>query len=98
MVGGGKSSLLAALLRLIEPSPGGSIRIDGVDTRDVPIRLLRSKISVIPRHPVLFAGMLRSNLDPHNQFSDSQLWDAIDKVSSLNNFAWLKLVMIIKIP
>lgn len=65
----------------MEPSAGGSIHIDGVDTRDVPIRLLRSKISVIPRHPVLFAGKLRSNLDPHNQFSDAQLWDAIDKVS-----------------
>lgn len=80
VVGSGKSSLLAALLRLVEPSGGGCIRIDGVDTREVPIRLLRSKISVIPRHPVLFAGMLRSNLDPHNQFSDAQLWEAVDKV------------------
>lgn len=80
IVGNGKSSLLAALLRLEEPSGGGCVLIDNVDTRNVPIKLLRSKISVIPRHPTFFAGALRSNLDPHNQLNDSQLWQAIHKV------------------
>jgi ABC-type multidrug transport system fused ATPase/permease subunit len=80
-VGSGKSSLLAALLRLEEPSGGGCILIDKVDTRDVTVKVLRSKISVIPRHPIFFAGILRANLDPHNQLSDSQLWEAIDKVT-----------------
>ncbi|XP_046662468.1 ATP-binding cassette sub-family C member 4-like isoform X2 [Homalodisca vitripennis] len=83
IVGSGKSSLLAALLRLEEPSGGGCVLIDKVDTRDVSVKLLRSKISVIPRHPIFFAGVLRTNLDPHDQISDSALWEAIEKVGLL---------------
>ncbi|XP_054279224.1 ATP-binding cassette sub-family C member 4-like [Macrosteles quadrilineatus] len=84
IVGSGKSSLLAALLRLEEPTGGGCVLIDKLDTRDVSIKLLRSRISVIPRHPIFFAGILRTNLDPHDQLTDSQLWEAIDKVGLLD--------------
>lgn len=79
-MGSGKSSLLAAILRLEEPSGGGCVLIDKVDTRDISLKLLRSKISVIPRHPIFFAGPLRANLDPLDQLTDTQLWEAIDKV------------------
>lgn len=81
IVGSGKSSLLAAILRLEEPSGGGCVLVDKVDTRDISLKLLRSKISVIPRHPFFFAGTLRANLDPLDQLTDTQLWEAIDKVS-----------------
>lgn len=45
--GAGKSSLLAALLRLADSS--GTIRIDGIDIADLGLHELRSKLSVIPQ-------------------------------------------------
>eukprot|EP00746_Dinoflagellata_sp_MGD_P011278 gnl/MRDRNA2_/MRDRNA2_123593_c0_seq1.p1 gnl/MRDRNA2_/MRDRNA2_123593_c0~~gnl/MRDRNA2_/MRDRNA2_123593_c0_seq1.p1 ORF type:complete len:953 (+),score=230.34 gnl/MRDRNA2_/MRDRNA2_123593_c0_seq1:187-2859(+) len=60
--GSGKSSLMNALLRLVEYN--GSIFLDGVDIANVGLHTLRHRISLIPQDPVLFAASVRENLDP----------------------------------
>ena len=82
--GCGKSSLMLALLRMVEPerhakSGGGPIRIDDVDTMTVAHKDIRSRIGIIPQNPTLFSGTIRSNLDPFGQYTDADLWDALDK-------------------
>lgn len=76
--GAGKSSLIAALFRMATIE--GSIIIDDLDTKDLTLEELRSKISIIPQDPVLFSGTLRYNLDPFDQYSDSALYKAIEDV------------------
>ena len=82
--GAGKSSLLAALLRLTEPrrteAGGCGVLIDGVDVASVPLSLLRRAVSVIPQEPVLYAGTLRSNLDPFCAATDAECWEALEAV------------------
>lgn len=66
--GAGKSSLIIALFRLAEVE--GRILIDNIDTKEIPLSSLRSKISIIPQEPVLFSGTLRKNLDPFDEYED----------------------------
>jgi ABC-type multidrug transport system fused ATPase/permease subunit len=56
--GAGKSSLAAAMFRLVELS-SGKIIIDGVDISGVELSILRSRMSVIAQDPVMFAGTFR---------------------------------------
>ena len=72
------------LFRLIEPA-SGKIVIDGIDVSQIGLHELRSKLTIIPQDPVLFSGTLRSNLDPFNSYSDTQLWEALEH-SHLKNF------------
>ncbi|KAI5699855.1 hypothetical protein M8J75_009903 [Diaphorina citri] len=76
--GAGKSSLIAAIFRLAEVE--GVIKIDDIDTEDVPLSKLRSNISIIPQDPVLFSGTLRKNLDPFEKYPDYVLWTALQEV------------------
>lgn len=84
--GSGKSSLLLTLLRLVEPSLADDIAkyeapivIDGVDVLRIGLRELRSRIGIIPQCPVLFSGTIRDNIDIFEQYSDEQIWSALDK-------------------
>ncbi|RSL63832.1 hypothetical protein CEP53_004278 [Fusarium sp. AF-6] len=77
--GAGKSSLTLALFRFLE-ARSGSITIDGVDISKVPLSDLRSRLSIIPQHPVLFSGTIRSNLDPFGQLTDVQLYESLARV------------------
>jgi ATP-binding cassette subfamily B protein len=59
--GGGKSTLARLLFRFYDVT-GGSIRIDGVDIREVTQASLRAAIGIVPQDTVLFNDTLEYNL------------------------------------
>jgi len=77
--GAGKSSLVSALLRLVEPSRG-QILINGIDTEFLRLKELRSKISVVSQTPGFLNGTLRKNLDPFEKHSDDEIWSILDSL------------------
>jgi ABC-type multidrug transport system fused ATPase/permease subunit len=77
--GAGKSSLTLALFRFLEARKG-QIIIDGIDVSKIKLCDLRSRLAVIPQDPVLFSGTIRSNLDPFDDYSDDELYGALERV------------------
>ncbi|WLF81435.1 ATP-binding cassette glutathione S-conjugate transporter ycf1 [Lodderomyces elongisporus] len=75
--GAGKSSITLALFRIIEAFQG-DINIDHIKTNSIGLFDLRHKLSIIPQDSQVFEGTIRSNLDPTEEYSDEQIWRALD--------------------
>ncbi|RFU25769.1 hypothetical protein B7463_g10568, partial [Scytalidium lignicola] len=78
--GSGKSSLLSAVLRLLEPSHG-SITIDGVNLANIDHKAICERLISIPQDPFLMQQTVRFNLDPRATHDDIAMITALSKVS-----------------
>jgi len=84
--GAGKSSTINLLFRLQEVDKSGEnghksyIKIDGVNTQNTGLHLLRGNISIIPQVPFIFTGTVKQNIDPLGEFTDDQIWNALQEV------------------
>ncbi|RCW81448.1 ABC transporter transmembrane domain-containing protein [Phyllobacterium bourgognense] len=59
--GAGKSTVFSLLLRYYDPV-SGSVRVDGLDLRDVDPSDLRSRIAIVPQDTTIFAATARENI------------------------------------
>ena len=59
--GSGKSTLINLLPRLHQPPPG-TIFMDGVDVREIPLDRLRGAIGFVPQEPFLFSDTIAENV------------------------------------
>lgn len=59
--GSGKSTLISLLARLHDPPPG-TVFLDGVDVRLIPLATLRGAIGFVPQEPFLFSDTIADNV------------------------------------
>ncbi|MEN8375054.1 MAG: ABC transporter ATP-binding protein [Gemmatimonadota bacterium] len=59
--GAGKSTLVALLARLYDPTEG-AVLVDGLDLRALPLARLRAAIGVVPQESFMFSDTIRENL------------------------------------
>ena len=77
--GGGKSSLILGLFRILE-TIDGNIFINNMNIKDIPIKILRRHLGIVPQEPKIFKGTLRFNLDPLKKYSNDEINNAINEV------------------
>ncbi|EEA06507.1 ABC transporter family protein [Cryptosporidium muris RN66] len=79
--GSGKSTLILALLGLIEYI-NGQILLDNIPTSCLSLTERRKFIGVLPQSPILLKDWtLRDFIDPFSEYTDSQIWSALSKCS-----------------
>ena len=83
--GSGKSTLMLALMRILErpeeeEHQESFIKIDGVDIYRLGLHKLRKMLVIIPQDPFLMEGTLRSNLDPTGSYTSQELIDGLQTV------------------
>ncbi|MFJ6079319.1 ABC transporter ATP-binding protein [Pseudarthrobacter sp. NPDC092419] len=76
--GSGKTTLVNLMPRLFDATTG-SVRIDGVDVRELHPDLLWGHIGLVPQRPYLFTGTVRSNLlYGKPDATEDELWEALE--------------------
>jgi ATP-binding cassette subfamily B protein len=75
--GSGKSTLVNLLPRLLDVT-GGSVLIDGVDVRDIPLEELWELFGLVPQRGFLFGGTVGSNVRfGRPDATDEEVWQAL---------------------
>jgi ATP-binding cassette subfamily B protein len=76
--GAGKTTLVSLIPRLFDVT-GGTVRVGGVDVKDVELERLWRSIGLVPQRPFLFAGTVASNLRLGDaDATDADLWRALE--------------------
>lgn len=82
--GAGKSTIITALFRFLDPETG-YIKIDNIDIKSLDLPRLRRSITIIPQDPTLFTGTVKSNLDPYGEYTDNEIYEALRRVNLITD-------------
>ncbi|KAJ5614845.1 ATP-binding cassette transporter [Penicillium herquei] len=74
--GSGKTSLILALLQMMEVQEG-HIQVDGINLKDLEPDSIRSSLSIVSQDQYFLPGPVRLNMDPHHNASDEIIEQAI---------------------
>lgn len=83
--GSGKTSLVNLIPRLYEATEG-SVRIDGVDVRQISLHHLRSRIGIILQEAILFSGTIRDNIRYGSPDADHADVEAAARAAQAHDF------------
>ncbi|WP_255487347.1 ABC transporter ATP-binding protein [Oceanospirillum sediminis] len=82
--GGGKSTMVQAILGLY-PASQGQISFNGVPIEEIGLQQVRESVATVLQHPALFNGTIRDNLTLGLKFDDQALWQALE-IAQLKEF------------
>lgn len=74
----GKSSLILALLRILDPRTG-TIHVDGIDLATTSREQAREKLNAAPQDPFSLEDAYRANMDPYTRCTDEQIISALER-------------------
>jgi len=83
--GGGKTTLVSLIPRFYDPDKG-RVSIDGIDIRDLSVKMLREKIGMVTQETLLFNDTVRANLTYGHEDEDEETLIRAAKVANAHRF------------
>lgn len=83
--GSGKSTVISLIPRFFDVT-SGSIKIDGIDIRDMNTKDLRNKIGFVPQKGILFTGTIESNIKYGNDSISDKAMKKAAQVAQATEF------------
>ncbi|MUK88322.1 ATP-binding cassette domain-containing protein [Ornithinibacillus sp. L9] len=87
MSGGGKSTLISLLPRFYDVT-NGSIKVDGIDIRDVEARSLRDNIGMVLQDNILFSESIAMNIRMGNPYATDE--EVIEAAKAANAHGFIE--------
>ena len=83
--GSGKTTLINLIMRLYDPQ-AGSIMLDGIDIRKLPVKLLRDSIGLVDQDPLLFKTSIFGNIAYADPEASMEKVTAAARVANIHDF------------
>lgn len=62
---------------MLEPS-NGTVLLDGAPLQDFTARSIRDSMTIVPQNALVLSATVRQNLDPLQERSDADIWNALE--------------------
>ena len=83
--GGGKSTVVKMLERFYDPV-SGSVKLDGVDIKDINLKHFRSLIGYVGQEPTLFATSIAKNIKYGNPSATQEQIEEAARLANAHDF------------
>ena len=85
--GSGKSTMILALKRMVDPmqKEDSFIKVDHTKIDSMGLKYYRKAICLIPQDPFLLSGTVRSNIDPDSKYTVDEIVDTLKKTQIFEN-------------
>lgn len=79
--GSGKSTLASLVTRLVDPD-SGTVRIGGIDARELSQQALTTAVALVPQSTFMFDDTVRANVVLDLDLPDERVWDVLRLVQA----------------
>jgi ATP-binding cassette subfamily B protein len=83
--GSGKSSLVSLIPRFYDSSTG-TVKVDGINVKELDIKILREKIALVPQKTMLFTGSILENIRWGRASASLEEIIEVSKIAQAHNF------------
>lgn len=81
--GSGKTTLVNLLARFFNTDEG-TVKVNGVNIKNIPLKIYRNKFAIVPQETFLFGGTIKENISFGKEVTDEEIISAAKMANSYN--------------
>ena len=81
--GSGKTTLVNLLARFFN-TDDGTVKVNGVNIKNIPLKIYRNKFAIVPQETFLFGGSIKENISFGKEVTDEEIISAAKMANAYN--------------